>query len=115
MAKSIHFLKSVITFTQDLTAGAVSHVTTETRKWKLEEVTIHFNASITETVTITRDSNIGANYDTVLATRDLVGETDFVFRPQGECNFLDGDNLRVQCTNSNTTGSAFGEIKTSEM
>jgi len=113
--KTRHFLRSPISTTQDLTAAALNFTTSISRQWKLEEVTIHFSEAVTETVTLKRNSNLGANYDTVLATRDLVGETDFVFRPQGECNFLNGDELDVDCTFANVTGVCYVEIKTSEM
>ncbi len=113
--KPLHFLRSPITTTQDLTSAALNFTTSISRQWKLEEVTIHFSAAVTETVTIARNSKQGANYDTVLATLDLVAETDYVFRPQGECNFLDGDELDVDCTFANTTGIAYVEIKQSEM
>jgi len=45
----------------------------------------------------------------------LIGGQDYVFRPQGECNFQDGDEVKVQCTNANETGVAYVTIKRSEM
>ena len=113
--KTSHFLKKNITTSQDLSSAALSYTTTFARKFKLEEVTIHFSQAVTELVTLTRDSAEGANYDAVLATFNLVAETDFVFRPQGECNFQAGENLKVQCTKANAVGVAYVNIKTSEM
>ena len=113
--KTAHFLRSIITTTQDLTAAALDYTTSINRPFKLEEVTIHFSTAVTEVITIARNANTGANYDTVLATRQMVGEQDFVFRPQGECNFKKGDELDVDCTFANLTGIAYVEIKTSEM
>ncbi len=113
--KTAHFLKSIITTSQDLSAAALSYTTTQTRAFKLEEVTLHASQNITETITITRDANSGANYDTVLAKRGLAAEADFVFRPQGECNFLAGDNLKIACTQANGVGTVYVEIKLSEM
>ena len=81
----------------------------------MEEVRIHASQNISEWITITRDSASGANYDTVLAKRQLVAEQDFVFRPQGECNFLAGDNLKIECTKVNNVGTCYVEVKTSEM
>ena len=109
------FLKPDDTFTQDLSDAALSHTTTIGRKFKLQEITIHFSEVVTETITITRDSKQGANYDDVLNKRSLVAEQDYVFRPEGECDFLNGDEVKVQCTNANVTGVAYGKIKTSEL
>lgn len=114
MGKS-HFLKTDLTTSQDLSAGPLSYTTSSNnRKFKLEEVGIHFSGATTETVTITRDSKHGANYDDILAKRSLVAETDFLFRPQGECNFQDGDEVKVECTNAGIT-IAYVKIKRSEL
>jgi len=115
MPKSIHFLKSPIRTTQDLSSGALDFTTVLTRAFKLEEITIRFDGNVTETVTITRDGGGGASYDVQLARRSLVGRAHFVFRPQGECNFQANENVRVQCTNAGTANNAFVDIKTSEM
>ena len=113
--KTRHFLKSRITTSQDLSAGALNYTTTIARNFKLEEVTIHFSQAVSETITITRDSKSGANYDTVLVKRTMLAETDFVWRPQGEQNYLAGDEVKIQCTNSNGVGTAYVEVLTSEM
>ena len=113
--KTAHFLKSDKKTSQDLSAGALSLSTSFGRKFKLEQVTIHASVAITETVTVTLVSAQGANYNVVLVARDLVGEQDFIFRPQGECNLQAGDEIKVQCTNANTTGIVYPIIKTSEM
>lgn len=110
------FLKIPITFTQDLSTGALSYTTSiDSRRFKLEEVTIHFSTAITETVKVYRDSLTGANYDPLLASRAMLSETDFVFRPTGECNFYNGDQVKVTCTNANLTGVAYGELRLSEI
>ena len=113
--KSAHFLKTILRTSQDLSAAALSYTTALDRAFKLGEITIHADTNITETVTITRDAVGGANYDTVLATRSLIAESDFVFRPQGECNFFAGDNVKIACTNANVTGVVYAEVKLSEM
>ena len=113
--KTAHFQRKPITSSQDLSVAALSKVTAIGRQFKLEEVTIHTSIPITETVTITRDSATATEYDTVLASRSMVAESDFVFRPQGECNFLSGDELLVECTDANSVGTVYLEIKTSEM
>jgi hypothetical protein len=110
------FLKPDLTSSQILSAGALSYTSSSnSRKFKLEEVSIHFSVAVTETITITRDSVNGANYDHVLAKRSMVAEQDFVFRPQGEENFQAGDEIKVQCTNVNTTGICYLTIKRSEL
>ena len=113
--RTAHFQRTPLTTSQDLSSDALSYTTSIARQFKLEEVTLHASQAISETVTITRDSASGANYDTVLAKRTLLSESDFVFRPSGECNFLSGDNLKVQCTNANGVGSVYLTVKTSEM
>ena|SRR3990167_3337437 len=113
--KTAHFLKPDITTSQDLSAAALDYTTTQTRAFKLEEITIKSSQNITETITITKDSNKGSAYDTVLATRSLVAEADFVFRPQGESNFRANDNIRVQCTNANAVGTLSVILSLSEM
>lgn len=113
--KTAHFLKSPERTSQDLSAAALSYTTTQTRAFKLEEITIKADQNITETITITRDSAGGASYDAVLATRSMVAESSFVFRPQGECNFRAGENVKVQCTQANGVGILYVEVLTSEM
>jgi len=110
-----HFLKKPITTSQDLSSAALSYTTTVGRNFKLEEVIIKSTVNITETITLTRDSLQGAAYDVVINAKDLAGNSSYVFRPDGECNFIKGDELKVQCTNANTTGVVSVEIKLSEM
>ena len=113
--KTAHFLKKDLTTSQDLSAGALSYTSSTGRKFKLEEVLIHFSVAVTETITVTLDSANGTNYDTVKDKRSITGGQDYIFRPQGECNFQDGDEIKVQCTNANLTGIAYLTIKRSEM
>ena len=108
-------LKKDKTSSQNLALGALSYTTDHGRRFKLESVSLHASVAITETVTITLESAHGANYDEVLATVDLVGEQDFVFRPQGELNLQVGDEIKVQCTNANTTGTVYATVKASEL
>jgi len=108
------FTKPDITTSQDLSVGALSYTTSIGRKFKLAEVIIHASVAIIETITITRDSVNGASYDHILMNRDLVAEQDLVFRPQGECNFEMNDEVKIQCTWANKTGTVFVTIKTLE-
>lgn len=109
------FQKADVGTSQDLSLGALSFTTSFGRKAKLEMVALHASVPITETITITLVSARGANYNVVLRTVDLDGESDFVFRPEGECNLQAGDEIKVQCTNANTTGVVYPTVKTSEL
>jgi hypothetical protein len=113
--KTAYFSRKDLTTSQDLSSGALAYTSSIGRKFKLEEVVLHASVAITETVTITRDSKHGVNYDQVLAKRSMVGEQDFIFRPSGECNFQDGDEIKIQCTNANTTGVVYITGKASEL
>ena len=110
-----HFLKKPITTSQDLSAAVLNYTTSVGRNFGLEEVTVQSSVAITETITISRDSLQGATYDVILARDSLASESSFVFRPSGQCNFIKGDELKVQCTNANTTGIVYCEIKLREM
>jgi len=113
--KTGHFLKTDKTTSQNLASAPLSYTTTFARSFKLEQVLVHANAPITETITITVDSKHGANYDAILQEVTLNSETDFVYRPQGEGNFQAGDEIKVECTNANLTGTIYVTIKTSEL
>lgn len=113
--KPQHFLKKPLTSSQDLSLGALSYTTSIGRNFKLEEVSIHFSQGVSETVKVFRDSRNGVNYDSEIGRRTLISEPDFVFRPQGELNCLAGDEIKVTCTNAGGVGTAYLEIRTSEM
>lgn len=111
-----HFLKKPITTSQDLTSGALSYTTSIGRNFKIESISFHASVAITETITITKDSKSGSNYDVVLRKKSLSSEQDFIYVPdEGVNNFLAGDEIKVQCTNANTTGTIYVEIRLSEM
>lgn len=91
--KTAHFLKPDESGSQDLSAGALSVTTTFSRKFKLEGIYIHFSVAVTETITITLDALAGTAYDTRLRRRSLSSEQDFVYKPEGELNLQDGDEI----------------------
>jgi len=113
--KTRHFLKSTVTTSQDLSSAALSYTTSIGRNFKLEEVIIRFSQNVNETITITKDSKSGSNYDAVKRKRQLLDTRDFVYRPQGEENYRAGDEVKVECTNTYGVGVAYCEILTSEM
>jgi len=110
------FQKGDVTTYQDLSKAVLSYTTSSVnRRWKLSEVTIHFSVAVTETITITRISPESANYDTVLISRSLVAEQNFAYRPDGDCDFQAGEELKVYCTKANNTGVAYVTIKRREL
>lgn len=108
-------LKPDKTASQNLALAALSYTTDYERRTKVEAVHIHASVAITETITITLDSKNGANYDVPLAKVDLISEQDFVWRPNAPLNLQAGDEIKVQCTNANTTGTVYATIKGSEL
>jgi len=108
-------LKPDITTSQNLASAALSYTTSIDRKFKLEEIFLHFSSAVSETVTITLDSATGANYDIVLDKKVLVNTTDYVFRPQGELNLQRGDEIKIQCTNATATATVYATIKTQDI
>ena len=100
---------------QDLSVAALSYTTDYGRRFKLESVYLKASVAITETITVTLDSALGADYDVVLQTYDMVAETSFVWRPQGELNLQLGDEIKVQCTAANVTGVVKVVVKASEL
>ncbi len=114
MPKSIYFQRPDVITSQDLSAAAMSFTTTILSAFRLTEVLIHFDGATTETITLTKDSAKGANYDTVLRKRSIVGETDFVYRPTNS-DFQIGDQLKLEITDANGLNIAYATIKTSEL
>jgi len=114
MGKS-KFLKPDITTSQALTAAALSYTTTIARAFKLDQINFHASEAITEDITITLDAKGGANYDVVLRRISLVAEQDAVYKPDFEANYQAGDEIKVQCTKANSTGTIYCTIKTSEV
>jgi hypothetical protein len=116
MGKS-RFPKPDQTFSQDLTAGVLSFTTTTTnnKPFHLDQVIIKFTVAISETVTISIDSVKGSAYDTILKNDILINQSDYVYRPQGDAIFNAGDEIKVECTNDDATGTVNGIVKTSEI
>lgn len=108
-------LKKDKSFTQDLSAGALSYTSDYGRRTKIEQIGAKSTVAITETVTVTLVSALGAAYNQLLDEYDLVSETDYIFRPQGNLNLQAGDEVKIECTNANTTGVFSGSIKSSEV
>lgn len=108
-------LKPDKTTSQNLASAALNYTTDYNRRVHIENVMLHASVAITETITITLDSVHGSNYDVVLAKTNLDAEQDFVFRPQGDLNLQVGDELKIECTNANVTGTIRAIVKASEL
>lgn len=111
-----YFIKSDITTSQDLSAAALSFTTSVARRFRVDEIIIKFSANVTETITITLDSKNGATYDGILDKKTLVGKQNYVLPADKKgIELQSGDEIKVQCTNANTTGIAYVTIKASEI
>lgn len=108
-------LRPDIATSQDLSLSALNYTTSIDRRFRLLEITFKFSQSVTETITITKDSKQGANYDSPLRTITISGETSYIFKPDGEEEFQSGDELKLQCTNSGGAGVVYIVIKTREI
>jgi len=109
------FLKDDLKVSQDLSAAALSYTTTYSKAFKLDMILIKFSVNVTEDITITLDSANGSAYDVVLRTKGLSSESSFVYKPEGDANFVKGDQIKVQCTNANATGIAYMVLKSKEV
>lgn len=110
------WLRSPITTSQDLSAGALLYTTSIGRNFRLDSINFKSSVAITETITITIDSKNGSSYDVVLRVKGLSSESNFIYTPDGfDACFAAGDEIKIQCTNANLTGTLYVEIKTSEL
>ncbi len=107
-------LKPDKTASQDLSLGALSYTTDFGRRFKLNMVALKATTGITETVTITLSSGQGTTYNVVLASYNLEGESSYVWRPEGDLILYAGDEIKVECTNANLTGTIKALVKASE-
>jgi hypothetical protein len=102
------------TTSQNLTSGALDYTTAYRHPVKLEAVYVKASVNITEQVTLSIDSKHGSTYDRVIRKLDFSASDSVRFEPDGDLYLSNGDQLRVQCTNANTTGTVYVEIKASE-
>jgi hypothetical protein len=110
-----NFLKLPFSTSQDLSLAALSYTTTIGRKFIVRRVDFRFSVAVTENITITKDSKLGTNYDTVLRTKGMVAEQNYTWIPEeGQGVFNVGDELKIQCTNANGVGTVYVEGKTEE-
>ena len=86
---------------QALGTGALSYTTNFSEKTRIKQILFHAASAITQTVTFTIDSKTGSTYDVVIAKEDLVAEQDYAYTGS-ELVMEDGDELKIQCTNTST-------------
>lgn len=106
-------LKLDKTFSQDLSSGALSYTTSYGRAFKLQQILFHASVGITETITITLDSAKGSDYDTILKVITLSAGQNASYDANKDLQA--GDEIKIQCTNANTTGTIFGVVKSQEI
>lgn len=97
---------------QDLTSAAMDQSINYPYDVEIVQILVHASTNITETVTISFDSGTGSNYDTVLGTKSMSSEDDYVYRPLGQPIIPRADQLRIQITNANTTGTVYVTVLT---
>ena len=108
------FSKPDKTFTQDLSADELDYTTDYGKAFQVTAITFNFSGVVSETITITVDTKAGANYDWLVKEIVLVSEEDYTFRPDNEFVLLNGDELRIQCTNTGGSEIVYGTVKTVE-
>jgi len=106
-------LKDDLKTSQNLNSAALLYTTTYSKGFTDLEVFIKFSVAVTETITITLDSKGGETYDTVLRTKSLYTENNFVFKT--DMHFFAGDNIKIQCTKANSTGIAYVTVKAKQL
>lgn len=97
------------TGTQDLSSAAMALSTAFGKKWQLTGVYIHFDGVCSEDVTVTRDSDDGSDYDTVLKEETLSGATDFAWKPTEEL-LEAGDEIKLGVSTGTSSVNAYATI-----
>ena len=86
------------TLTHDLNGGAMSDTWSPNCMGEILAVDVHFGASNSETITITRDSIDGAAYDTVIKAHTMSSAADYTWEPAIPRPFAKGDIIKVEVT-----------------
>lgn len=63
-------LKAAVTHA-DVSAAALSFITTINSRYMLESISVHFSTAVTPTITVTLQSKYGPNYNTLLRSRAI--------------------------------------------
>jgi len=86
-----------ITVTNGTWTGDNDLTTSMSADFKLDLITVHFDATISNNCIVTLDANDGASYDTVLKIAENVDETHNVFEFGDAYIFESGDEITVAC------------------
>lgn len=100
-----------LTAEQDLTANPLDVSFEFSRAGRLASVYVKCSANTTETITVGYDSREGSDYDTCIVSETWESQQNYVYAASGEVAFNEGDKVRVQCTNANTTGTVRVTVK----
>ena len=92
-AQTNTFVKSKGDFVK---STAVTWTPSITGKCEIQSVTVHFDPATDEDIGVFLDSELGATYDTVLATSDSVYLNDFFWQPEDTFILEKDDNLRIR-------------------
>lgn len=95
------------TTSQNLASGALSFTTSFKCNFKLCQILLKASQNISETITVQFKSKDGTNYDVVLDSTSLSNAQNYVFRPTGQCIFMDGDEVKITCTNAGNSGIVY--------
>lgn len=104
---------------RDLSAGALSLITSGDSAFRLLEVFVRGDQAISEGIAVIFDSKDGSQYDTVIVSGDLSNQDHFRF-PDTKVQidrlvFESGDQVEVKCTNANAAGNVYATIMTEEI
>ena len=96
--------------TQNLASGPLLYTTALTSAFKINAILFHVNVAVTETLTITLNTQEG--YDIVLSSAGLSSGQDAVWTPDNISQyFMNGDQLTIECTNNDATGTIDASIR----
>lgn len=95
-------------FEQDLSVAALSFTTSFGVSFKNLSVTLKTSENITEIVTVTLDDCLGSDKDAVIKNGNLVTLQDFYYNSDKVFNA--GDEILIECTDANSTGTVSGKI-----
>lgn len=86
--------------------SAINTTTSINDDFVISYVCCHFSTAVSGEFTIKIDSVDGSTYDTILFTRNLESETDFVWWPEHQLLVETGSELNVSFPNS--TNATYG-------
>ena len=107
-----------VTTSQNLSAAALNFTTSIGKPFQILEVLIRSSVAITETATVTLNSDTGSNYDHILGTMDFDGTQNVSFiagDTMVPVTCLPADEIDVDVTADNATGIVYVTIKYEEL